>query len=171
MLKGKLDHLPPHKRQLIEPVLAKYAQVFHDEELNDFKATNVVEYEIPVGDTPPIRRPPYRTPYALRDEMKTKVEKMLQQGVIRESDSPWSAPAIVVPKKSLDGKPKYTFCVDFCALNAVTKFNSYPLPTMDEAAFTLFGSKYFSVLYCFSSFYRVVSRRLTVKYRVHSAVR
>jgi hypothetical protein len=77
---------------------------------------------------------------------------MLQQGVIRESDSPWSVPAIVVPKKSLDGKPKYRFCVDFCALNAVTKFNPYPLPAMDEAASTLFDSKYFSVLDCFSGF-------------------
>jgi hypothetical protein len=72
LLKGKLDHLPQHKRRLIEPVLLKYAHVFHDEELNDFKATNVVEYEIPVEDTPPIRRPPYRKPYALRDEMKTR---------------------------------------------------------------------------------------------------
>jgi hypothetical protein len=135
--------------------LVKYAHVFHDEELNNFKATNVVEYEIPVGDTPPIRRPPYRTPYALRDEMKTQVKKMLQQGVIRESDSPWSAPTILVPKKSLDGKPKYRFCVDFRALNAVTKFNPYPLPPMDEAASTLFGSKYFSVLDCFSSFLQV----------------
>jgi len=134
--------------------LVKYAHVFHDEELHDFKATNVVEYEIPVGDTPPIRRPPYRTPCALRDEMKPQVEKMLQ-GVIRESDSPWSAPAIWVHKKSLDDKPKYRFCVDFCTLNAVTKFNPYPLPATDEAASTLFGSKYFSVLDCFSGFLQV----------------
>jgi len=60
LLKGKLEHLPQHERQLIEPVLVKYAHVFHDEELNDFKATNVVEYEIPVGDSTPIRRPPIR---------------------------------------------------------------------------------------------------------------
>jgi len=57
LLKGKLEHLPQHERQLIEPVLVKYAHVFHDEELNDFKATNMVEYEIPVGDSTPIRRP------------------------------------------------------------------------------------------------------------------
>jgi hypothetical protein len=61
LLKGKLNHLPPHERQLIGPVLVKYAHVFHDEELNDFNATNVVEYEIPVGDMPSIRRPTYRT--------------------------------------------------------------------------------------------------------------
>jgi len=154
LLKGKLNHLPPHERQLIEPVLAKYAHVFHDEELNDFKATNVVENKIPVGDTSPIRRPPYKTHYALRDEMKTEFEKMLQ-GVIRESESPWSSPAILALQKNLDGKPKYRFFVDFCALNFVTKFNPYTLPAMDEAASTLFGAKYFSVLDCFSGFLQV----------------
>ena len=80
---------------------------------------------------------------------------MLQQGVIRDSDCPWSAPATLVPKKSLDGKPKYRFCVDFRTPNVVTKFNPYPLPAMDEAASTLFGSKYFSVLECFSGFLQV----------------
>jgi len=88
--------------------------------------------------------------------MKTQVEKMLKQGVI--SDSPWSAPAILVPKITLDGKPKFRLCVDFRALNAVTKFNPYPLPAMDEAASTLFGSKYFSVLDSFSRFLQVSIR-------------
>ena len=150
-----MDHLPPYERQLIEPVQVKYAHVFHDEELKDFKATNVVQYEIPVDDATPIRRPLYKTPYALRGEMDTQVKKILRQGVIRESDSPWSAPAILVPKKSLDGKPKYRFCVDFRALNAVTRFNPYPLPAMDEATSNLYGSKYFSVLDCFSGFLQV----------------
>ena len=34
-------------------------------------------------DTKPIRKPPYRTPYALRQEMKNQVQKMLDKGVIR----------------------------------------------------------------------------------------
>ena len=71
LLKGKLGHLPPDAGRLIEPVLVKYAHVFHDEWANDFKGTDVIRHEILVGDTPPIRRPQYRVPYALRDEMKT----------------------------------------------------------------------------------------------------
>jgi len=31
-----------------------------------------------------------------------------------------SSPATLVPKKSLDGRTKYRFCVDFRAPNAVT---------------------------------------------------
>ena len=96
-------------REHIEPVLIKYAHIFHDEESNDFKRTTVIDYHIPVGDTQPIRRPQYRTPYALRDEMEQQVKKMLQKGVIRPRTSPWSAPAILVPKKSEDGSQNFDF--------------------------------------------------------------
>ena len=80
---------------------------------------------------------------------------MLDTGVIRESRSPWSAPAILVPKKSLDGKQKFRFCVDFRALNSVTKFDSYPLPVIDETTSTLYGSKYYSVIDCFQGFWQI----------------
>jgi hypothetical protein len=75
------------------------------------------------NEAQPIRRPQYRTPYALREEIHTQVENMLDKEAIRESKSTWSAPAIWLPKKSYDGKQKYRFCEDSIALNAVTKFD------------------------------------------------
>jgi hypothetical protein len=87
--------------------------------------------------------------------MKTQVEKMLTQGIIRESNSLWAAPAILVPKKSLHGKTKFRFCVDFSALKVVTKFDSYPLPVFEETTSTLHGSRYFSVLDCYSGFWQI----------------
>ena len=110
----------------------KYAHVFHDEETSEFKGTDVIEHEILVGDATPITRIPYPTPNALRGEMKAQIENMLQKGFIRESKSPWSAPAILVQKRSPDGKPKFRFCVDFRTLNSVTKYDSYPLPVLEE---------------------------------------
>ena len=78
---------------------------------------------------------------------------MLDKGVIRES--PWAAPAILVPKQSPDGKQKYRLRVDFRALNSVTKFDSYLLPVFEETTSTLSGSKYFTVLDSFSGFWQV----------------
>jgi len=155
LLQNKFDHLSQEERKILEPVLMKYAHVFHDEETNDFKSTDIIESLILVGDARPIRRPQYRTPHALRDEMKAQLENMLRKDVIRHSTSPWSAPAILVPKRSPDGKPKFRFCVDFRALNSVTKFDSYPLPVFEETTAILFGSKYFSVLDCYSGFWQV----------------
>ena len=61
----------------------------------------------------------------------------------------------MVPKRSTDGKPKFRFCVDFRALNQVTKFDAYPLPVLEETSATLHGSKYFSVLDCYSGFWQI----------------
>jgi hypothetical protein len=83
---------------------------------------------------------------------------MLRKGVIRERTSPWSAPVILVPKKSLDGRQKYRFCVEFRALNAVTKFYTHPVPRFKETTSTLAGSKYSSVLDCYAGYWQVQIR-------------
>jgi hypothetical protein len=80
---------------------------------------------------------------------------MLKKGIIEPSSSPWSAPAILVPKRSLDGRPKYRFCVDFRALNKVTQFDAYQLPVFDETMSTLHGSNYFTTLDLLSGFRQI----------------
>jgi hypothetical protein len=86
----------------MEPVLRKYRHVFHVDGCNDFRGTDLIEHQIVSGEAKPIRKPPYRIPFALRKEMDKQVQDMLEKGVIEESSSPWLAPAILVPKKSLD---------------------------------------------------------------------
>ena len=87
--------------------------------------------------------------------MENQIETMLRKGVIEASYSPWSSLVILVPKKTLDGKPKYRFCVDFRTQNAVTQFETYPLPVFEETVSTLHGSKYFSVIDCYSGFWQI----------------
>jgi hypothetical protein len=65
--------------------------------------------------------------------MQTQVKNICDKGIIRPSKSPRSAPAILVPRKNADGTPKFRFCVDFRALNSVTKFDNYPIPVLDKA--------------------------------------
>jgi hypothetical protein len=154
-LKEKLGHLTPEERLEMEPVLVKYRHVFHQEGSNDFKGTDLVEHRIVTGNAKPIRKAQYRVPFALRQEVQDQVKDMLAKGIIEESNSPWSSPSILVPKKSLDGKPKYRFCVDFRALNAVTQFDTYPLPLFEETVSTLHGSKYFTVIDCYSGFWQI----------------
>ena len=71
--------MKPDERRHIEPVLMKYAHVFHEENTNYLKGTKVIEHQILVGDAKPIRKPPYRTPFALRQEMETQVQEMLRR--------------------------------------------------------------------------------------------
>ena len=56
--------------------------------------------------------------------MRQEVQYMLQNGIIKQSQSQWSSPYILVPKP--DGS--YQFCIDFRRVNEVTKSDSYPIP-------------------------------------------
>jgi hypothetical protein len=108
-VRDMLGHLTPEERSVMEPVLMKCRQVFHKEGSNEFKGTDLVEPRIVTGDVKPIRKAPYRVPFALRNEMQIKVQDLLAKRVFEESVSSWSSPVILVLKKSLDGKPKYRF--------------------------------------------------------------
>jgi hypothetical protein len=43
LLIDKLDYLNNKEKGLIEPLLKRFAHVFHEEDTNDFKSTTVVE--------------------------------------------------------------------------------------------------------------------------------
>jgi len=102
-LQDKLQHLTHAEISLMETLLRKYRHVFHVKGSNDFRGTDLIEHRIISGDAKPIRKPPYRAPFAIRKEKVNQVQNMLEKGVIEES-SPCSAPAIFVPKKSLEGR-------------------------------------------------------------------
>ena len=57
---------------------------------------------------------------------------MLNQGIIRHSTSPWSAPIWVVPKKvDSYGQRKWRVVVDYRNLNNKTVDDKYPLPNIE----------------------------------------
>ncbi|GMF59664.1 unnamed protein product [Phytophthora fragariaefolia] len=70
------------------------------------------------------------------------VEQMLGAGVIEEGQGAWGFPVVLVHKK--DGEIR--FCVDYRALNKITKKDVYPLPRIDETLEALGGALLFSTL-------------------------
>ncbi len=74
----------------------------------------------------------------VQDELKA----MLELGVIEESHSDWASPIVLVPKT--DGSIR--FCVDYRNVNAVSKFNAYPMPRVDELLDRLSSAHFYSTL-------------------------
>jgi hypothetical protein len=98
----------------LEELLADYQDVFETGS-GDRGRTEEVYHRINTGDARPIRQPPRRLPLAKQSLINDLLEDMKSQGVIEESDSPWSSPVVLVRKK--DGSLR--FCVDYRRLNDV----------------------------------------------------
>ena len=90
----------------------------------------------------PVRVPPRRMPAHYKSEVDDQIQRMLQQGIITESNSPWVAPAVYVTKK--DGGLR--ICVDYRELNKRTVKDAYPLPLIDDIQSHLSGAVVFSTL-------------------------
>ena len=106
-----------------------------------------VQHEIVTGDSPPIRQPVRRIPFALREKVAGLVDEMLRGGVIRESASP----VVLVKKKSGDLR----FCVDYRRLNAVTRKDVFPTPRIDDLLDQIGGKKVFSTLDAKSGYWQI----------------
>jgi hypothetical protein len=87
----------------------------------------------------------------LIDEVERQTKDMLQNGLIEESQSPWSSPIVLVRKK--DGTVR--FCVDYIRLNAVTHKYAHPLPRIDECLDKLGGANIFSTMDLTSGYFQV----------------
>ncbi|CAH2098401.1 unnamed protein product [Euphydryas editha] len=81
---------------------------------------------------------------------------MLEQGIIEPSNSPWSSPIWVVPKKQdASGKQKWRVVIDYRKLNDITIGDTYPIPQINEILDQLGNSKYFSTLDLASGFHQI----------------
>ncbi len=63
-------------------------------------------------------------------------------GVIEESNSDWASPIVLVPKT--DGSVR--FCVNYRKVNAVSKFDAYPMPRVNELLDRLGTARFYSTL-------------------------
>ena len=126
----------PEVQQLIAGILRDYADVFSKGE-HDLGLTHLAEHVINTGDAQPIREPPRRVPTAYAGEDKKALEKLLEQGCIRPSSSPWACGVVLVRKK--DGSVRH--CCDYRRLNSVTRKDAFPLPRTEDCLDALAGSK------------------------------
>ncbi len=131
--------------------------------------TGVMQHDIRLLSPGPVRQTCCRVPARLIPELKNEVKVMLEMGVIEPSRSEWCSPVVLVPKK--DGTLR--FCVDFSKLNAVSAFDPYPMPRVDELIERLGKAKYLSTLDLCKGYWQIpltnTSKELTA-FRVPSGL-
>ena len=91
----KLDlGLTKSQEENVWQVLGAYDSVFTDVP----RKSNVIQHQITLTDSTPIRSKPYPLPYAVRENLKTEIQEMLDLGIIRTSTSPYASPIVIAKK-------------------------------------------------------------------------
>ena len=126
----KEANLTNHQEKQLKQLLIEYKDVFSDTTGKvghydgDLLKVGIPKDQKPISKSPYSIHPKYEK--ALREELAT----MQKEGIIRESKSPWSAPAIVIPKPNRPGDIRLV--VDYRGVNKLIEKDSHPLPRMDR---------------------------------------
>jgi len=151
----RCDHLDPSTKNELLGVIKKYNKAFYKEG-DDLTFTHQIKHKINTVNEIPIYSKLYRYPEVHRREVHEQIDEMLKQGIIRCSDSPYSAPIWVVPKKQdTSGKQKWRIVVDYRKLNNVTIDDKYPIPNIDDILDKLGRAMYFTTLDLAKGFHQI----------------
>lgn len=151
----RTQHLNPEEIANLENLCAKYADVFYLEG-EPLTFTNKIKHKIKTTDEIPVHTKSYRYPYVHRQEIRDQIQKMLDQNIIRPSESAWSSPIWIVPKKAdASGKTKWRLVIDFRKVNEKTIDDKYPIPNITDVLDKLGRCQYFTTLDLASGFYQV----------------
>ena len=137
------------QRQQIERILWKYGKLFDLRQPSKIKS--IIRHAIETGENAPTFTPPYRVSYRDEQVQRDEINKLLKQGIIEESTSPWSSPIVLVRKK--DGSTR--FCVDFRKLNNVTTKDAFPIPRIEDIFDHLSQAEYYTIIDCKSGYFQV----------------
>lgn len=104
-LSSLLGQLPKNQMADIKSVICKFPSIFQDVPTQ----TTVLQHDIQVTTSRPIKQHAYRTNATKRTAQKEEVKYLLEHGLAKASWSPWSSPCLLVPKP--DGS--YRLCTDY----------------------------------------------------------
>ena len=141
------DALTSEQRAEVEALIEQYPDVLTSVP----GRTDLIQHDIKLSTSEPIRSKGYPVPFKARDVMDSEIKEMLELGVIEKSVSPYSSPVVLVPKK--DGSVR--FCIDFRKLNKVTEFDAEPMPNMEEVINRMSGHKFFTRMDCSKGYWQV----------------
>ena len=136
-----LDGLSDDDASRAAQLVRRYDSVFSKTPM-DVGCCELVPHEINVVDSTPVRAPYRRVPPHLVTEVKSMLQGLLEQGLIRRSSSNYASAVVLVKKKS----GALRLCIDYRQLNAKCLRDAFPLPRIEESLEAMGGACLFSSL-------------------------
>lgn len=151
----RLEHLNQEEYKAIRNICYEYRDIMFCEGI-PLTFTNQVKHSIRTTDNIPIYTKSYRYPPIHKQEVEKQMKSMMEQGIIRPSNSPWSSPLWIVPKKlDASGRKKWRIVIDYRKLNEKTIDDKYPLPNITDIFDKLGKCNYFTTLDLASGFHQI----------------
>lgn len=151
----RTDHMNLEEKQKITKLCKEYSDIFYYEDC-PLTFTNNIKHRIRTTDEIPVYTKSYRYPHIHKAEVQSQIDKMLQQKIIQPSESPWSSPIWIVPKKQdASGQQKWRLVVDYRKLNEKTISDKYPIPVISDVLDKLGRCQYFTTLDLKSGFHQI----------------
>ena len=147
-----LDNIPKEFKYNVGKLFKEF-DIILATKIDELQPTKLLPHTIPlVGDIKPIKQRGYRLSKVQAQALKQEITKLIENGLIEPSNSPWSSPVVLVLKKN----KKWRMCVDYRKLNNVTIKDSYALPIIDEILFSMGRRvKIFTTIDLFSGFHQI----------------
>jgi transposase InsO family protein len=131
------------------PFTNEFSELF--EAPNFFCSSHKVSHRIITKTGNPVSAKARQLSKPKLDCAKAAFDAMLETGIIRRSDSPWSSALHMVPKKSNEWRP----CGDYRALNKITVADSYPIPNIQSFTANLEGCAVFSKIDLVKAYHQI----------------
>ena len=132
-------------------MIDEFSDVFSKSEW-DLGKCDVTEHRIEVEPgSRPVKIPARRMPLHYKQDLQKKIDVFLEKELITPCHSPYSAPAMLVPKKN----GTLRLVIDYRQLNKQTVKSCWPIPSIEEIFDTLEGSAYFTSIDMSAGFYQV----------------
>lgn len=137
--KGNLDKiLNDVQTEQLHSLLNRFAEMFS----NEPGLTDLVEHDITLTSTKPIRSKPYHMSQRQNEILKVEIQRMLKLGIIEVGESDYTSPMILVEAPGKDPRP----CVDYRRLNEIIRTEYFPLPNIEERVERVASAKFITIL-------------------------
>ncbi len=145
------NELSKEEQHQLNELLKEFEDIISIDENPKLGRTEIIKHEIRVTETPIKGRS-----YPVKDNkrkkwMKKEIERMLKDGIIKKSKSPWVSPVVLVSKK--DGSIR--FYVDYKKTNAIIIIDAYLLPIVNDTINKIREKKYYTSIDLASRYWQV----------------
>ncbi len=133
-----------HVKEMLDEILTEYDDIV-SKESHDIGNCKLVKYDIRLNDEKPIKCK--QSPRSAKENewIKEQIDKMLKNGVIELSTSPYAFNIVIAEKKDGAGEGIDRMCINYVPLNKVTEKDNEPILIIKEYLSLFYEVKWLTV--------------------------